>query len=172
MTIEETKYAKPILQSLLIADQIYTDKASGKKIIVGVFQTLGFITPDAMREHVERVGQPPAAVMQSGFDAGSPHAYISLTEVRGKQEFSLRYVSLQDDRAIFEAILAVDNDDPLKTIELVLPLPRLPTEVPGMFALELLWGKDNVPLGMYRIRVQDVRLTGQDNDTSNDSAAS
>jgi len=169
MTIEGTRYAKPILQSLLIADRVYTDNASGKKIIAGVFQTLAYIPNDVVKAHMEREGQPPAPMMQGGFDAGSPYAYISLTEVRGEQQFSLRYVSLQDDRALIEATLVVKSDDPLKTIELVVPLPRLPVPEPGIFALELLWGDENVPLGMHRIRVTEVQIPEQDNDPSHDS---
>lgn len=150
---------KPLLQSILVADHIYTDAATGKKIITGVFHNLGFVSPKAMEEHVEREGAVP--IPKAGFGAGAPFAYISMTDVRGEQEFALRYVDLSDESVLFEFGLRITSTDPLQTNEAVIPLPKLPANTDGVFALELLWNEE--PLGSFRIQVKEIK-PGQSND--------
>lgn len=154
---------KPILQSLLIADRIYTDKESGKKIIAGIFQKLVSIPNDVVKDLALQGNAP----FRQGFQAGSPYAYVSMTDVRGEQEFALRYVALETDSVAFEVTFKVSCDDPLATVEIDLPLPPLPSHTPGVFALELLWGANSEPIGLYRIQVVTVTATGESHDSSN-----
>ena len=74
-------------------------------------------------------GGPPATKhqpIQSLMQAGSPFAYFSVTELTGRKTFEVRYVDLHDNRVLFQAEVPIECDDPLKTIEVSLPLPRLP----------------------------------------------
>ena len=67
--------AVPILQSLLLADHVYRDQATGKHIICGVFSTI-FFTPNTQSEippvennpvrSDERTGGNPAAGQAPG----------------------------------------------------------------------------------------------------------
>jgi hypothetical protein len=156
---------KPVLQALLLADHVYQDRATGKHVICGVFSKLRFNPPEQgaaasapAQPGAERSIQIPLAF---GHAAGSPWAYISLTEIRGEQEFELRYVDLEDNSALFRANFLIQSDDPLKTLEIVIPLPILP--IPAMApegqrhrvcALELLC--ENELIGSHRVSVQPV----------------
>ena len=51
------------------------------------------------------------------------------------------------------ARMEVACDDPLATVELVLPVPPLP-RTPGHYALELLY--ENELIGSHRVTVQEV----------------
>ena len=94
-------------------------------------------------------GSRQLTISQAGHRSGSPFCYISLTEVRGAQTFTIRFVNLDDDQALFETKFEVTCNSPLETIEGVFPLPVLPIKGPGHYALELLWGHE--PLGCHRI---------------------
>ncbi len=143
---------KPILQALLVADHVYTDAATGKKIVAGIFHTLRFAKGSAAQR--EGGGEVQIGIPAGGMHAGSPFCYLSLTELHGRQAFTLRYVSLDEDKVIFSADVIVDQANPLDTIEAVLPLPTLPGTRPGTYALELLWNDE--PLGSHRINVIEI----------------
>ena len=146
---------KPILQAILLADHVYRDAATGKHIVAGVFHDLIVLKPEDIEKLQQQAVKTP--VVAGGMQAGSPYAYISLTGVRGDQVFSLRYVSLDDDRVMFHAELPVKCEDPLETVEIIAPLPSLPHNL-GIFALELLW-KDE-PVGSFRVRVRNLEVGG------------
>lgn len=167
----------PVLQALLLADQIYQDQATGKFVICGIFGTIYFHPHDAPRPdngHGGNGGGPEPGPEQSmnpgnnpsirppGFPqpqqqlpitrlirAGSPYAYVSLTEVHGNRVFQLRYVDLNENMELFSTQFGVDCRDPLETIQLSLPLPPLPVPHEGVFALELLCGGEL--LGSHRV---------------------
>jgi hypothetical protein len=142
----------PTLQAMLVADHIYTDATTNKKIVAGIFHQI-----------VRRAAAPPAGedgegeeapqrieVPVSGMASGSPFCYLSLTNVRGMQEFTLRYVDLNEDKPLFETHFALEGQDPLAVHECVLPLPTLPVDETRTCALELLCADE--PLGSYRIQ--------------------
>jgi hypothetical protein len=142
---------KPTLQALLVADRVYRDAATGKFIIAGTFNRLCYsktppVTPPS--------GQTPGKVM-GGMDAGSPYAYVSLTEVRGKVPLVFRYVDLTDNNPLLVSEFEVQANSPLETVELVLPLPRLPIPHAGVFAFEIASG--NEPLGSVRLVVEEMK---------------
>ena len=91
--------------------------------------------------------QPIMNLMQ----AGSPYAYFSVTELQGRKTFELRYVDLHDNRSLFQAEVPIECDDPLKTIEVSLPLPRLPLVAleERAYALEILC--EGQLLGSHRV---------------------
>jgi len=142
---------KPTLQALLVADHAYSDATTGKKIIAGIFHTIYSKTQTLPQD------RPKGAPMQlqvppAGFSMGSPFAYISLINVRGVQQFVLRYVDLATEIVRFQTDFRVDCQDPLSPVEVVLPLLPLPVDKAGSFALELLWREES--LGTYRIHVK------------------
>ncbi|MFQ5733346.1 MAG: hypothetical protein ACE5KM_15505 [Planctomycetaceae bacterium] len=148
---------KPILQALLLADRIYTDRDTGKKIIAGVFHQLRFIRQENFEKAIDQqAGNIP--IVPAGYSAGSPFAYASLTGIHGKQPLEVRYVNLSDDKIQFQFNVTVESTDPLSTLEIVLPLPSLPSGKEGRFALEVLW-KDE-PIGLFRVSVEEVNPRG------------
>lgn len=163
--------AAPVLQALLVADQIYQDQATGKFVICGIFGTIFFIP----HENESAQAAPPNADGASGnsgdqaasgpsgvqpasqqqmplnrfLRAGSPSAYVSLTEIHGQRSFELRYVDLNQNNVLFTFEFKVDCRNPLETVQLTLPLPVLPVPHEGVFALELVC--EGELLGSHRI---------------------
>ncbi len=89
--------------------------------------------------------------IQNLVQAGSPYVYFSVTELTGRKIFEVRYVELRDNRSLFQAEVPIECDDPLKTIEISLPLPRLPLVAleERVYALEILC--EGQLLGSHRV---------------------
>ena len=89
--------------------------------------------------------------IQNLMQAGSPYVYFSVTELKERKTFEVRYVDLHSNRSLFQAEVPIDCDDPLKTIEVSLPLPRLPLVAleERSYALEVLC--DGQLLGSHRV---------------------
>lgn len=142
---------KPVLQALVVADRVYEDKATGKKIIVGTFSRLRF-----QQRRVSPGGSMEIPIM--GHQAGSPFAYVSLTDIHEQAELSVRYVRLDLDDGhpedpIFRTnVITIECPDKIATVELIVPLPMLPL-VPGVFAIEVMC-EDEI-LGAHRIVIAD-----------------
>jgi hypothetical protein len=127
---------EPVLQALLLADNVYTDAGTGKRIIAGTFDSL-------------RAAELPAT-----FDRVTA-AYICLTEVRGEIGVVLRYVDLDDNEVLMEhGPTQVRSDDPLASVDFVVPVPPIPMPHPGVFAFEV--HSRNELLGFLRITVVQV----------------
>lgn len=141
---------RPKVQALLIADHVYEDKVTNKKVICGVFSAMHFVKHHA--EEDPNGEQQKLHVPQGGIKAGSPFAFISVTDVSGIQEFLLRYVELSTEKVIFSCQIAVVSDDRLKCHEIAIPLPELPAKE-GVFGLELLWFDE--PIGCLRIVIRE-----------------
>jgi hypothetical protein len=142
---------KPVLQALLVADHIYEDKATGKKIIVGIFNRVFFKKEP---EQGAQKQEEQSNVIMGGMHIGSPYAYLNITDVHGQANLELRYVDLSDHSVIFKTHLPVVCPDPLATVEFILAMPPLPTPHAGVFALELL--ADGEPMGAHRISVEEL----------------
>ncbi|HXY33973.1 MAG TPA: hypothetical protein VEI07_07075 [Planctomycetaceae bacterium] len=159
---------KPVLQALLLADHVYQDKATGKHIICGVFSELTF-GPFVQAEDSSGTAGGAKHIdvsLQRGHDSGSPWAYISLTELKGEYHFELRYVDLQDNAVILQLKFGVRSPDPLQTVEIVIPLPRLPLPLNApegqrerACALELLC--EDELIGSHRVMVRPIKEKGQ-----------
>ena len=147
---------KPVLQSLILADHVYEDKLTGKRVIAGVFNRIirgKRVMKPAPGPEGAQGNQRLLEIPPTGLQSGSPFAYLSLTEVRGAQVFTLQFVSLEDDMALFKSEIKVECQDPLYTIELTVPLPPLAPPKSGIYALEMLY--DNELLGSLRIVVDE-----------------
>lgn len=148
---------KPVLQAILVADHVYEDRATGKKIVAGIFHRI-LVNRRPMEEVVQKADGTKKVLVAGGLHSGSPYAYISLTEVRGPVPFVLRYVFLDEDQVLLETKFTIEARDPLHPVEAVLPLPRLPADRVGTYALELL--HEDEPLGMFRIIVEEMQPGG------------
>jgi hypothetical protein len=185
---------KPVLQALVLADHVYQDKITGKKIIAGTFNRVCFTRmkrppmeqPGVESEPGERPSPspspspspfqstsettlpyssgppsmpspPPGSRRMTAADvqnAGSPFAFISLTDVHGPAPLEMRYRDLSTEAILFGISFQVASEDPLDTIEAVVPVPPLPTPHAGAFALELL--SEGELLGALRITAVDT----------------
>lgn len=146
---------KPVLQALLLADRIYEDRETRKKIIAGIFNGMVLV------KHQPKETEGPKGkkiTVPGGLQAGSPYAYVSLTDVRGECNFKLQYVFLEDHRVLISCDVHLNSDDPIRTYEIVVPLPSLPTPEPGVYALELLY--ENELLGSHRVHVVGMDENG------------
>ena len=152
---------KPVLQALVLADQLYQDKDTGKMVIAGTF-TRYIVSPQERETEVAEVGKeneeseriPQIGNMPIIGKSSSPFVYICLTDVRGEANLELRYVDLTDNTALMKADLNVRCKDPLQAVELKVPLPQLPCPHFGAYALELLY--DDELLGSWRVTVTSV----------------
>lgn len=157
--------AAPVLQAMLLADQVYQDRATGKYVICGIFSAIHFVPkePPKDKDHSGGAGaagegdetpeptpSAPAPVPIARLvRAGSPFAYVSLTELQGMRKFELRYVDLDENNVLFGTTFEVSCRDPLETIQITVPLPPLPIPHEGVFVLELLC--DGEMLGSHRV---------------------
>jgi hypothetical protein len=181
---------KPVLQALVLADNVYQDKFTGKMIIAGTFNQLFIIKPheksvEPQPPHPQAVQpapplpsapptppsmqppqpmqqqpmqpQPPAGGRQMSWQeirrSGSPYAYVSLTGLHGSAPMELRYTDLANNSPLFSIKFSVKSDDPLKTVETIVPVPSLPAPHAGAYALELF--SENEMLGSHRINALD-----------------
>jgi hypothetical protein len=148
---------KPLLQALVLADHIYEDKSTGKKIIAGTFNAIQYGT--AKRQEIESDEGKKALRIPGGMNAGSPWIYINLTEVHGQVDFALQYVDLKHHTVLMSTQFAVKCESPLLNVEVIIPLPPLPTPHPGTYALELL--SDDYPIGSLRIEAKSIDGEGE-----------
>ena len=143
---------RPILQALLVADYIYTDKDSGQKIIAGVRRRIAYFVKQDKELGDEPTSETEKPKALGGVTKGgiAPFIYLSLTEIYEQQDFILRYVNLETDQARFEKSITVISKDPIEPVEAVFPLPELPMEQGSDYAVELFW-KGEI-LGSFRIK--------------------
>ena len=167
--------AAPVLQAMLLADQVYQDRGTGKYVICGIFSAIHFTprddaadkdgaagsglgggsgatsddTPEAGESFESSAPVPAPVPIARLVRAGSPFAYVSLTELQGTRKFELRYVDLAENNVLFGTAFEVSCRDPLETIQITVPLPPLPIPHEGVFVLELLC--EGELLGSHRV---------------------
>jgi len=147
---------KPILQALVIAEHVYETK-DGKKIITGTFNRVRFgriATPE-----VEQPDGTKRRLIPGGVHSGSPYAYISLTDVCEGTELNLQFVSLSENRVLFETGVTLHGTDRLATIEIVAPLPRLQIKQAGVYAFEVVC--EGEIIGSHRIIAEQLDIGGE-----------
>jgi hypothetical protein len=109
---------RPVLQALLIADNVYTDASTGKRIIAGTF------------DHFT-LGRFPGQL-----DNWST-VYVSLTEIHHAVALTVKYVDLSTDHVLAEWPLRVQAPSRLASADGTLRVPPLPLPHPGAYALEV-----------------------------------
>ena len=153
----------PVLQALVLADRIYQDNATGKKIIAGTFSGFKFSKKPAIAEIVRPDGQKQR-VMMGGTSVGSPYAYISLTDVCEGTTVQIQFVSLSKNIVLFGNAVTISNADRLSNVEVILPLPMLPISEAGIYALQVVC--EGQILGSWRVVAEDMdaKKEGQSDD--------
>ena len=124
--------SKPVLQALVLADHIYIDYTTKKKIIAGTFHNLW------------------AKKFPSQFSR-TTNAFISLTDLRGETQLTLRYRNLDDDKELMSLSFSITEENPLNTYEVIVDVPGFPMPKPGAYAFDLLYQEE--VLGSLRILV-------------------
>jgi hypothetical protein len=133
--------APPVLQAFVLADHVYTDAHTGKKVIAGTFNQLW------------------ADKYPTQF-ATATTAYLALRELAGEAQIVLKFASLKDQRVHLQSQpMQVSAPDPRATAELVIAIPPFPMPEPGDYALEAY--ADDALLGMVRMRL-GVRGEGKE----------
>jgi hypothetical protein len=148
---------KPVLQALVLAERVYEDKDSRKKIIVGTFNLImtGRSDPGSAPVGVPGIVAAPPG----GYDPGNPSAYVSLTDVVSGTKLHLEYVNLRTSQVLFQANIEISKAERLDTVELIIPLPRMTmlSPEPGTYSLDVVW--EGQTLGSHRLVVK--KLEGQ-----------
>ena len=144
---------KPVLQAMVLADQVYQDRISGKHIIAGTFTTIGYF---------EKVNTPdlpsgPTVAQVPVTSVGSPYLYLALTAVHDVVALVLKYVDLSNAEVLMKARFQIQSSDPVAVTEFVIPIPRLPANHPGHYSLDLLY-EDEI-LGSWRVNVMRIEET-------------
>lgn len=131
---------KPILKALLLADHVYDDRATGKKVIAGTINSV--------------------AVSEVELRAC---AYVSLTGVHAAALLRLKYTDLENDKALREFEIDIISAEPLDIIELAVPSAPLPAPRGGSYVLELFAQNGNTlePLGSHRVQTIENEAEGQ-----------
>ncbi len=129
----------PTLQALVLADHIYRDPATGKISILGTFNRL-FARKVGNNERLGR----------------ETYAYICLRNLRGLVSLSLCYRDLQTNVVLMRTRpIKVESKDPLRVLEIVLPVASFPMPHAGVYAFELHAGNDIV--GSIRVSVDSLK---------------
>ncbi len=124
----------PRVQALVLADHVYSDETSKKKVISGTFN----------------------AMQAKSFPSHLPRptwAYISLTEIRNALDLELRYVDLTENTVLMKMGLRVSMEkyDPIVSLEMLVEIPPLPMPQAGAYLLELV--HDEIGIGSMRVTV-------------------
>jgi hypothetical protein len=143
---------KPVLQALVLADRVYQD-VTGKKIIAGTFSGYKFSKKLPVAELVRPDGTKQKVLM-GGMQAGSPSAYVSITDVCDGTAIQIQFVNLSKNITLFSSQVAISNVDRLSNVELVLPLPPLPITEAGSYALQIVC--EGEILGSWRVVAEDL----------------
>ena len=134
----------PVLQALVLADHIYTDRSTDKRIICGTFSKI--YSPKF-----------PSVTSFSAF------AFILLVDVIGEVLLRLRFVSLHDNEILMESnAIRIQSDDPLRALDIVLEIPPLPLPRAGIYSFEC-WTNEEM-LGAVRLQVVETPSKEDSND--------
>lgn len=127
-------FHKPVLQAVVLADHVYVDAQSGKKIIAGTFNEL-------------QASEFPSQFPRSTF------AYLCLTDLRTRTTLDLRYVDLETGEVLMQLDqIPVSATSPLDSAELIVEVPEFPMPRPGSYAMEVICC--NEILGFLRVNVR------------------
>lgn len=152
---------KPILQALVLAERVYTDTPSGKKIIAGTFNRIIIARIQTKIVDHPEGGGGKVIVLPNLPDMGSPAAYISLTDVHDGTEITLQFMNISKNAVLFQIAHKIACNDRLATVEIVSHLPAVSAvcNEPGTYSLDVVC--ENEILGSQRIIVVELPIPPQ-----------
>ena len=131
---------KTRVQALLLADHVYTDAETGKKVIAGVFSELW------NREFPNRFTRTACV-------------YVLVTDIRGTAAFEIRYVDNTDLAVLATSpTLEISAQDPFVPVDFYIRLPPFPMPHPGSFSFEL--HADGEKIGEVRLLIHSIDHPG------------
>jgi len=132
----------PVVQAMLLADQVYVDGRTGKHVIAGTFNRL-------------QSSEFPS------FYSKETYLYLKLTNIRGQYEISLSWVDLDDGTVLMKSpTITAESNNPLSTAEITMTVPPFPMPHQGMFALELFANEERI--GAIRVSVDESQEASTD----------
>ena len=132
----------PRVQAMVLADQVYHDRATGKKVIAGTFN------------HIWSKEFPAKY-------RTTTYLYVNLTEIRGKCGLTMKWVDLADASVLLNSpTIEVDTQDPLANAEFAVEIPPFPLPHAGVFAFELY--ADANRIGSIRVKVDQAAAEKDD----------
>jgi hypothetical protein len=123
---------KPILQALVLADRVYTDAITRKKVISGTFNQIVGDIPGTYKDRSD--------------------VFICLTDVHPKAQMDLDYVDLITNEVLMRFSITAESSNALASVELGVNVPQLPMPHEGVFAFEL--HSEGEPLGSLRVHAK------------------
>jgi hypothetical protein len=108
---------KPICQALIVCDQLITDAATGKKTLVGIFNSLGAMQYPCVH--------PKFCV------------YVALTDGRGEYGAELRLINEGNQNPIVKAQGKINFPSPMDMLELNFEFVNVTFPEPGPHTIEL-----------------------------------
>jgi hypothetical protein len=144
---------KPVLQALVLAERVYSTD-DGRQIICGTFNEVNLLN----RKNNDADEATGRTTLRGGV-AGSPYAYVSLTDVCDSTLLKLQFVSLRKNKVLFEKEITIQCQDRLATVEIVLALPHFNVPEAGMYAFEIVC--EGEIIGSSRIKV-NIREVGEE----------
>lgn len=145
---------KPVLQAIVLAERVYTDEGTGKKIIAGTFN--GLLVGRIENKSIDLPDGSKARLILGGTDFGCPSLYISVTDVVEGTELRLEVSDVSKNKVMFGTKFKFSQTDRLATIEIIAPLPPLGQYIrePGIFSFDLIWNGEI--LGSHRLIVKEL----------------
>lgn len=131
---------KPILQALILAEHIYIDKDTGKKVIAGTFNR---IWADKFPNEHKR----------------TTWAFISLTDFSGETTLELQFRRLDTNEILLHGKgSSIVGKDRLRTTEMVIEVPHFPLPAPGVYSFDVV--HEDTILGSLRVTVAERNAKG------------
>lgn len=107
-------------------------------------------------------------MIAGGMNAGSPSAYVSLTDVCEGTVLQLQFLNLTKHEVLIGTEVKLGNVDRLGNIEINFPLPPLPITEAGVYALQIMC--EGEILGSWRVVAEDMDAKKKENNTDDADA--
>jgi hypothetical protein len=127
---------------MILADNVYADRTTGKKVIAGTYDTIWAEGFPATFTPVSRV-------------------FVSLTSIKAPLHLALQFRNAKTQEILLDTkkSLEVNAESPFDTVEVVLELPSLLLPAEGVYSLDLM--SDGEMLGSIRIKAARRAAKGE-----------
>lgn len=107
----------PLLKAFVLADHVYTDALTAKRVVAGTFNTVSVKSFPGVHKKAD--------------------AFILITECSGKTLIQLRFVRLRDNQLLMESgEIQIESDDELAVLDLAIAIPAIPLPEEGGYCFE------------------------------------